>query len=183
VITAALFDTKPYDREALEKASAKPGVDWHFLEFRLMDGAARPAKNARAVCALVSDRLNRPCLEALARRRVEPAALGSTGFNPADVGSARKWKLTVTRVPVYCPHAVAEHAAALLLTLNRKIHRAFHRVRELIFSLNGIVAFDLYAKTAGIVGTGKIGRVIAEILRGFGMRAQAYDAFPNHEWA
>jgi D-lactate dehydrogenase len=183
VITAAVFDTKPYDREALQQASANHGIDWHFLEFRLSQDTASAAKNARAVCAFVNDQLDRPCLEALASQSVELVALRCTGFNNVDIDAARELKLTVTRVPVYSPYAVAEHAVALLLTLNRKIHRAFNRIRELNFSLNGLVGFDLHAKTAGIVGTGKIGRIAAEILRGFGMRVLAYDPFPNNEWA
>jgi D-lactate dehydrogenase len=183
VITAAVFDTKPYDREALQQASANHGIEWHFLEFRLTEDTAHAAKNARAVCVFVNDQLDRPCLEVLARQGVELVALRSTGFNNVDLESARKLKLTVTRVPVYSPHAVAEHAVALLLTLNRKTHRAFNRVRELNFSLNGLDGFDLHGKTAGIVGTGKIGQVTGQILRGFGMRVLAYDLFPNREWA
>ena len=183
VITAAVFDTKPYDREALQQASADHGIEWHFLEFRLTQDTAYTAKNARAVCVFVNDQVDRPCLEVLARQGVELVALRCTGFNNVDVESAKELKITVTRVPAYSPHSVAEHAVALLLTLNRKIHRAFNRVRELNFSLNGLVGFDLYAKTAGIVGTGKIGRVTGQILRGFGMRVLAYDPFPNHEWA
>ena len=183
VIAAAVFDTKPYDREALQQASANRGIEWHFHEFRLTEDSAYVAKNARAVCVFVNDQLNRPCLEVLAGPGVELVALRATGFNNVDVDSARELRLTVTRVPVYSPHAVAEHAVALLLTLNRKTHRAFNRVRELNFSLNGLVGFDLYAKTAGIVGTGKIGRVTGQILRGFGMRVLAYDPFSNDEWA
>jgi len=183
VIATAVFDTKPYDREAFEQASANRGIDWRFLEFRLTKDSVSAAKNARAVCVFVNDQLNRPCLEALAGLGVELVALRCTGFNNVDVESARGLKLTVTRVPVYSPHAVAEHAVALLLTLNRKTHRAFNRVRELNFSLNGLIGFDLYAKTAGIVGTGNIGRIAGQILRGFGMRVLAYDPFPNHEWA
>jgi len=183
VITAAVFDTKPYDREALQQASANQSIQWHFLEFRLMQDTASAANKARAVCAFVNDQLDRPCLKALASEGVELVALRSTGFNNVDVDSAKELKLTVTRVPVYSPHAVAEHAVALLLTLNRKIHLAYNRVRELNFSLNGLVGFDLYGKTAGIIGTGKIGRVTGQILRGFGMRVLAYDPFPNHEWA
>jgi D-lactate dehydrogenase len=183
VITAAVFDTKPYDREALQQASANHGIEWHFFDFRLTLDSASAAKNARAVCVFVNDQLSRPCLEVLATQGVELVALRCTGFNNVDVDSARQLKLTVVRVPIYSPHAVAEHAVALLLTLNRKIHRAFNRVRELNFSLSGLVGFDLYAKTAGIIGTGKIGRVTAQILRGFGMRVLAYDPFPNHEWA
>jgi D-lactate dehydrogenase len=183
LIVATVFDTKPYDRAALQQASANHGIEWHFLEFRLTEDSASAAKNARAVCVFVNDQLNRPCLEVLASLGVELVALRSTGFNNVDVNSAKELKLTVTRVPVYSPHAVAEHAIALLLTLNRKTHRAFNRVRELNFSLNGLVGFDLYAKTAGIVGTGKIGRVTGQILRGFGMRVLAYDPFSDHEWA
>src|SRR5262249_52355894 len=183
MITAAVFDTKPYDREALELASADRRIEWRFLEFGLTQATATAAKNARAVCVFVNDELNRPCLEILAKQGVELVALRATGFNNIDVQSARELKLTVTRVPVYSPHAVAEHAVALLLTLNRKIHRAFNRVRELNFSLNGLVGFDLHGKTAGIIGTGKIGQVAGQILRGFGMRVLAYDPFPNDEWS
>jgi D-lactate dehydrogenase len=114
---------------------------------------------------------------------VKLVALRCTGFNNVDLEAAKEFKLTVSRVPVYSPYAVAEHAVALLLTLNRKIHRAFSRVRELNFSLNGLVGFDLHGKTAGIVGTGKIGRIVAQILRGFGMKVVAYDPFPSPEWA
>jgi D-lactate dehydrogenase len=183
LIRVAVFDTKTYDREALQQASANHSIEWHFLEFRLTPDTVYAAKNTRAVCVFVNDQLDRRCLEALAKQGVELVALRSTGFNNVDVESAREFKLSVTRVPVYSPYAVAEHAVALLLTLNRKIHRAYNRVRELNFSLNGLVGFDLYAKTAGIVGTGKIGRATAQILRGFGMKVLAYDPFPNHEWA
>lgn len=183
VITVAVFDTKPYDREALQRASANHDIEWHFLDFRLTEDTAYAAKNSRAVCIFVNDQLNPTCLEELASLGVELVALRSAGFNNVDIDSAKKLKLTVTRVPEYSPHAVAEHAVALLLTLNRKIHRAFNRVRELNFSLSGLVGFDLYGKTAGIVGTGKIGRITAQILRGFGMKVLASDPFPNHEWA
>jgi D-lactate dehydrogenase len=181
VISTAVFDTKPYDREALEQASANRGIEWRFLEFRLTQDTVPAAKNAKAVCVFVNDQVNRPCLELLARQGVELVALRGAGFNNIDIQAAKEFKLTVTRVPVYSPHAVAEHAVALLLTLNRKIHRAFNRVRELNFSLNGLVGFDLYGKTAGVIGTGKIGRVTGQILRGFGMRVLAYDPFPNYE--
>src|SRR5262245_48762469 len=183
MITAAVFDTKPYDREALEQASADRHIEWRFLEFRLSQDTASAAKDARAVCVFVNDQVNRPCLELLARQGVELVALRATGFNNIDVQSAKELKLTVTRVPVYSPYAVAEHAVALLLALNRKIHRAFNRVRELNFSLSGLVGFDLHGKTAGIIGTGKIGRVTAQIFRGFGMRVLASDPFPDYEWS
>src|SRR5215475_13653234 len=183
VIAAAVFDTKPYDRQALQQASADHGIEWHFREFRLTEDSASAAKNARAVCVFVNDQLNRSCLEALARQGVELVALRCAGFNNVDIASAKELELTVTRVPVYSPHAVAEHTVALLLTLNRKIHRAFNRVLELNFSLNGLVGFNLHGKTVGLIGTGKIGQVTAQILRGFGMRVLAYDPFPDHEWS
>jgi D-lactate dehydrogenase len=183
MITTAVFDTKPYDREPLQSAAADRAIEWRFLEFRLAQETAPLAKGAQAVCVFVNDQLDRPSLQALAAEGIRLVALRCTGFNNVDVAAAKELKLAVTRVPVYSPYAVAEHAVALLLTLNRKIHRAFNRVRELNFSLQGLVGFDLHGKTAGIVGTGKIGRIVAEILRGFGMKVQAFDPYPNPDWA
>ncbi|MGC3961623.1 MAG: 2-hydroxyacid dehydrogenase [Verrucomicrobiota bacterium] len=182
MITTAVFDTKPYDRDALQQAAAA-GIEWHFLDFRLNTETAPLAKPARAVCVFVNDQLDRPCLEVLAAQGVELIALRCAGFNNVDLTAAKALKLTVTRVPAYSPHAVAEHAVALLLALNRKIHRAYNRVREQNFSLHGLVGFDLHGKTAGIVGTGKIGRIVGQILRGFGMTVLAYDPFPAPDWA
>ena len=110
-------------------------------------------------------------------------ALRCTGFNKVDLPAARELGLPVTRVPDYSPYSVAEHTVALILALNRKLHRAFGRVRELNFSLAGLEGFDLHAKTAGVIGTGRIGRIVAEILRGFGMRVLGYDASPDPQWA
>ncbi len=181
--TCAVFDARPYDTDALRQASADRGIDWRFLEFRLTADTAPAARGAQAVCAFVNDQVDRPCLDALASEGVKLVALRGTGFNNVDVAAARELGIVVTRVPVYSPYAVAEHALALLLTLNRRIHRAFNRVRELNFSLNGLVGFDLHGKTAGILGTGKIGRVTAQILRGFGMTVLAHDPFKDREWA
>ncbi len=183
MITTAVYDTKPYDREHLQLASAEGDIAWHFLDFRLTRETAPLAQGARAVCVFVNDQLDRSCLEALAAEGIKLVALRCTGFNNVDLPAAKELKVAVTRVPVYSPYAVAEHAVALLLTLNRRIHRSFNRVRELNFSLNGLVGFDLQGKTAGICGTGKIGRIMAQILRGFGMKVLAYDPFPNREWA
>ena len=183
MITVAVFDTKPYDREALGLASVERGIEWRFLEFRLSRESAPLAEGAQAVCVFVSDLVDRPCLEALRGLGVRLVTLRCTGFNNVDLAAAKAMNLAVTRVPIYSPYAVAEHAVALLLTLNRKIHRAFNRVRELNFSLNGLVGFDLHGKSAGIVGTGKIGRIVAQMLHGFGMELLAYDPFPNREWA
>ena len=179
----AVYDTRPYDRAALETAAAGTDLDWRFWEFRLTPETAVSAQGAQAVCVFVNDTVDRACLEVLARAGVKLVALRCTGFNNVDLAAAKELGLQVTRVPVYSPYAVAEHAVALLLTLNRRIHRAFNRVREQNFSLNGLVGFDLHGKTAGIVGTGKIGRIVAQILRGFGMKVLAYDPFPNRDWA
>lgn len=179
----AFFDTKPYDREFFAQAAGVEGLEFRFHEFRLGAETAPAAQGAEAVCVFVNDRLDRPCLEALAALGVRHVALRCAGFNHVDAAAARELGLVVTRVPAYSPHAVAEHAVALLLTLNRKIHRAYNRVRELNFSLGGLVGFDLHGKTAGIVGTGKIGRVTAEIFRGFGCAVLAHDPFPDEVWA
>jgi len=183
MITTAVFDTKPYDRDHLLPAAKGSSIEWRFLEFRLSRDTAHAASGAKAVCVFVNDQLDRPSLEALAAQGVKLVALRCTGFNNLDVAAAKELKLAVTRVPVYSPYAVAEHAVTLLMTLNRKVHRAFNRVRELNFSLNGLVGFDLHGKTAGILGTGKIGRIVAQIFRGFGMKVVAYDPFPNPDWA
>src|SRR5512137_951253 len=122
--TVAVFDTKPYDREPLQSAAASRGIEWRFLEFRLTKETAPLARDAQAVCVFVNDQLDRPCLEALAAQGVKLVALRCTGFNNVDVAAAKEVKLAVTRVPVYSPYAVAEHAVAMLLTLNRKTHRA-----------------------------------------------------------
>lgn len=176
----AFFDTKPYDREHFAPAGA---VDWRFHEFRLGTETAAVARGASAVCAFVNDKLDRPCLEALAAAGVKHVALRCAGFNNVDLPAARELGLAVTRVPAYSPHAVAEHTIALLLTLNRRIHRAYNRVREHNFSLGGLVGFDLHARTVGVIGTGKIGRLVAQILRGFGARVLAHDPFPAADWA
>ena len=179
----AAFDTKPYDRDYLTRAVGSEELSWRFHDFRLEPETALSAKGAQAVCVFVNDVLNREVVEGLAGSGIGLVALRCAGFNNVDLTVAKELGLIVTRVPSYSPHAVAEHAIALILALNRKIHRAFNRVRELNFSLNGLVGFDLYGKTAGIVGTGKTGRIVGEILRGFQMRVLASDPYPNQEWA
>jgi D-lactate dehydrogenase len=178
-----VFDTKPYDREPLQRASAGLDIEWRFMDCRLSAETAAAAHGARAVCTFVNDRVDRPCLEALAALGIRHVALRCAGFNSIDLPAAKELGFSVTRVPAYSPYAVAEHAVALLLALNRKIPRANNRVHDLNFSLSGLVGFDLHGKTAGIIGTGKIGRIAAQILRGFGMRVLAFDPFPSPEWA
>ena len=181
--TVAFFDTKPYDRAYFERATGVDKIRWQFHEFRLSAETASAAKGARAVCIFVNDQADRACLETLAALGVKLIALRCAGCNNVDVAAARALGLAVVRVPAYSPHAVAEHTIGLLLTLNRKIHRAYNRVRELNFSLSGLVGFDLHGKTVGIVGTGRIGRITAQIFRGFGSEVLAHDPFPAQEWA
>ncbi len=182
-LTVVVYDTKPYDREALLAAAGQRAIDWQFLDFRLTAATASAAEGAAAVCVFVNDQVDGPCLEALRRAGVRHILLRCTGYNNVDLAASARLGIKVTRVAVYSPYAVAEHAVALLLTLNRKIHRAYNRVREQNFSLTGLVGFDLHGKTAGLVGTGRIGRITGEILRGFGMEVLAYDPFPSADWA
>jgi D-lactate dehydrogenase len=182
-LVVAVFDTKPYDREYLGKALSDKKLDLRFLEFRLEPATVSSAAGADAVCIFVNDNAHRPVLEQLAKLGVRMIALRCAGYNNVDLKAAKELGIAVTRVPSYSPHAVAEHTIALILTLNRKTHRAFVRVRELNFSLSGLVGFDLYGKTVGIIGTGKTGRIVADILKGFRMKVLAYDPFPNDAWA
>jgi D-lactate dehydrogenase len=178
----AVFDTKPYDRRWLA-AQAGDDLAFDFLEARLGPDTARLAAGHRIVCAFVNDDLSAGVLEQLATAGVELVALRCAGFNNVDLDAAHEHGITITRVPAYSPHAVAEHAAALILTLNRKVHRAHQRVREGNFTLAGLEGFDLHGRTAGVVGLGKIGRGLADILRGFGMTVLGYDAYPDQEYA
>jgi D-lactate dehydrogenase len=183
MVIAAVYDTKSYDMEQFQRAAAGKEIQWRFLDFRLEADTAASAKGANAACVFVNDKLDRACLQLLAGEGVKLVAFRSAGYNNLDLEAAREFGLRVTRVPVYSPYSVAEHALALLLCLNRKIHRAYNRVRELNFSLNGLVGFDLFGKTAGVIGTGKIGRACAEILLGFKMKVLACDPFPALDWA
>jgi len=178
----AVFDTKPYDRESLIAASADQ-IEWQFHPFRLEAATATAAQHAASACIFVNDDANADALDRLAEAGIRHIALRCAGYNNIDLVAAARLGLRVTRVPSYSPHAVAEHTLALLLCLNRQIHRAFNRVREFNFSLNGLVGFDLHGKTAGILGTGRTGALVAQILRGFGMKVLAYDPYPNHAWA
>jgi D-lactate dehydrogenase len=182
-IKTVVFDTKPYDREQLQQSSTGTDIQWRFMECRLSAETASAAQGAQAVCTFVNDRVDRPCLEKLKRLGVKHVALRCAGFNSLDLVAAKELGISATRVPAYSPYAVAEHAIALLLALNRKIPRANNRVHDFNFALNGLVGFDLHGKTAGIFGTGKIGRITAQIMRGFGMQVLAYDPFPSPDWA
>jgi D-lactate dehydrogenase len=179
----AVFDTKPYDRDYLSRSAGSAELELRFHEFRLGPDSAFAAHGTQAVCVFVNDVVNREVFEQLTGLGVQLVALRCAGFNNVDLNAARDLGLAVSRVPSYSPNAVAEHTVALILALNRKIHRAYNRVREFNFSLSGLVGFDLCGKTVGILGTGKTGRIVAEILRGFRMRVLASDPFPSLEWA
>lgn len=182
MIEAAFYDTKSYDRAYFEPVAAGK-IRWRFYDFRLSPETATTAANAAVVCAFVNDRLDRACLQQLHMSGVKLVALRCAGFNNVDLAAAKSFSIEVVRVPAYSPHAVAEHAVALLLTLNRRIHRAFNRVREHNFSLNGLVGFDVTGKTVGILGTGRIGKIAAQIFRGFDALVLAHDPIKDADWA
>lgn len=175
----AMFDTHAYDRGPFLACNASFGHDITFLEPRLTRETASLARGHEAVCSFVNDRLDFEALDVLQRCGVRLIALRSAGFNHVDVDAAKRLGISVVRVPDYSPYAVAEHAVALLLTLNRKIHRANNRVREWNFALDGLVGYDLHGKTVGVIGTGKIGAVAARIFAGFGCDLIAFDLERN----
>jgi D-lactate dehydrogenase len=177
----AFYDYRRYDRQVFEEINLNYRHDITFIEARLTEITADLASGCEAVCAFVNDCLNEVVLTRLKEGGVRIVALRSAGYNHVDLEAARRLGLHVVRVPEYSPHAVAEHAMALLLTLNRKIHRANARVRELNFSLEGLVGFDLHRKTAGVIGTGRIGQAFCRILTGFGCRILASDPVPSPE--
>ncbi|MEM8718786.1 MAG: 2-hydroxyacid dehydrogenase [Cyanobacteria bacterium P01_G01_bin.39] len=179
----AVFSAKPYDQEFLAQVNQKYGHKLQFINPILDEQTVALAQGCEAVCVFVNDRLDRNIIETLAKQGIKLIALRCAGYNNVDLDAAAEFELTVVRVPAYSPYAVAEHAIALILTLNRKIHRAYNRVREGNFALNGLLGFDLHGRTVGIIGTGKIGQITGKILHGFGCRILAYDLYPNQEFA
>jgi D-lactate dehydrogenase len=176
----AVFSTKAFERAFLEMANVH-GHELVFLEAPLREETASLAAGAEGVCAFVNDSLNASVLEALSGLGMKAVLLRSAGFNHVDVAAADRLGLTVLRVPKYSPYAVAEHTVGLMLTLNRKLHRAYARVREQNFALDGLMGFDMHGRTAGVIGTGKIGAAVAKILLGFGCRVLAHDPYPDDE--
>lgn len=181
----AVFNVKSYDREYLSLANSQlPEAQRHELSWfepHLTADTATLAEGAQAVCVFVNDTLDAAVLERLHALGIRLIALRCAGFNNVDLAAAKALGLTVVRVPAYSPHAVAEHAVALIMALNRKTHRAYNRVREGNFSLQGLCGFDLHGKTVGVVGTGKIGLTFAQIMNGFGCRLLAHDPYPSPE--
>jgi D-lactate dehydrogenase len=177
----SFFNAHRYEREAFDLANSRFGHDIQYFEPRLTAQTASLAAGSRAVCSFVSDRVDRAALEELRSAGVELIALRCAGYNHVDLEAAAELGLPVVRVPEYSPYAVAEHAVALILSLDRKIYRAHARVREGNFALDGLVGSDLHGKTVGVVGTGKIGSVFARIMHGFGCRILAYDLYPSEK--
>jgi D-lactate dehydrogenase len=178
----AFFSTKSYDRESFEAANANDHHDFTFLDVPLNAKTAVLAADFPAVCMFVNDVADAATLEVLASRGTRLLALRSAGYNTVDLKRASELGIKIVRVPAYSPYAVAEHAVALILALNRKIYKAYNRVRDDNFSLEGLLGFDLFGRTVGIIGTGKIGMVFAQIMHGFGCHLLGYDAFPNDQF-
>lgn len=175
---AAFFDTKPYDKLYFDALKSDYGIEIEYFESKLSPRTAVMAKGAKAVIAFVNDDVSAETISVLKENGVEIIAMRCAGYNNVDLAAA-KGVMPVVRVPEYSPHAVAEHTLAMLLTLVRKTHKAYIRTRDYNFSLNGFVGFDLYGKTLGVIGTGKIGMTFVEICRGLGMNVIAYDPFPT----
>ena len=174
----AFFDTKSYDIPGFDRYAIPAGIEIKYFESGLNSDTVSLAAGYDAVCVFVNDIVSADVVQKLYELGVKAIVLRCAGFNNVDI-KACQGKLRVFRVPAYSPHAVAEHAMALLLTVNRRTHKAHIRTREFNFSLQGLTGFDLYGKTVGIIGTGKIGRVFGDICKGFGMKILAYDKYPN----
>jgi D-lactate dehydrogenase len=177
----AFFSAKPYDRIFFDRYNTNQDVTIEYYETHLGPHIVNVVEAAFAVCVFVNDKLTAPVIEVLAAKGVRLIALRCAGFNNVDLEAAKKHGIRVCRVPAYSPEAVAEHAVAMLLTLNRKTHKAYNRVREQNFSLNGLLGFNLHGKTVGVIGTGKIGKAFCKIMLGFGCFVIAYDIYPDNE--
>ncbi|HEV7332636.1 MAG TPA: 2-hydroxyacid dehydrogenase [Flavisolibacter sp.] len=177
----AFFSSQPYDKQFFTAHNDAHDFSLQFFDVALSQQTVGLAKNADAVCVFVNDKVDAEVISQLKQAGVKIIALRCAGFNNVDLAAAREAGLHVCRVPAYSPEAVAEHAAALILALNRKIHKAYNRVREQNFALQGLIGFDLFGKTVGVVGTGKIGQAFCRIMRGFGCRVLAFDVVANKE--
>ena len=175
----AFFDAKSYDMPGFDHYSEGTDITIKYFETRLNEDTVSLANGYDAVCVFVNDTVNANVVNKLYEMGVKVIALRCAGFNNVDL-QACEGKIRVFRVPAYSPHAVAEHAMALLMTINRRIHKAYNRTKDFNFSLAGLAGFDMYGKTMGIIGTGKIGRIFADICNGFGMNVLAYDMYPDH---
>jgi len=179
----AVFSAKSYDREYLSQAGKAFPFELEFFEAPLTPRTVSLAAGFQVVCAFVNDQINKATLEGLADLGIRLVALRCAGFNNVDLEEAQRSGITILRVPAYSPHAVAEHAVALIMALSRKTHKAYNRVRESNFSLDRLVGMNIFGKTAGVYGTGKIGQVFAGLMQGFGCEVLAYDPYPDIELA
>jgi D-lactate dehydrogenase len=174
----AVFSSKPYDQTHLSQVNQNQH-ELTFFEAHLDEQTAVLTQGFDAVCCFVNDTLSAAVLNTLAKNKIKLIALRCAGFNNVDLASAETLGITVTRVPEYSPYAVAEHAVALAMALNRNLHRAHNRVRENDYSLHGLLGFDMHGKTVGVIGTGKIGFAFIRIMLGFGCRVICHDPYPN----
>lgn len=175
------YSAQPYDIEFFNKWNKNYDFQIDYLDILLNQKTVHLSNGYDAICIFVNDKVDSEVAKTLSENKIKMIALRCAGFNNVDLESTKKYDIKVVRVPAYSPHAVAEHAVSLILTLNRKTHKAYNRIREMNFSLNGLMGFDLKDKVVGIIGTGKIGSVFAEIMKGFGTEIIAYDPFPNQE--
>ncbi|MBS1638834.1 MAG: 2-hydroxyacid dehydrogenase [Bacteroidetes bacterium] len=175
------FSAQPYDKKFFNECNKTFGFDLQFLEVQLNEQTVNVIEQTNAVCVFVNDKVNATVIETLAAKNVSIIALRCAGFNNVDLEAAKKYGIKVCRVPAYSPEAVAEHALAMILTLNRKTHKAYNRVREQNFSLNGLLGFNIYKKTIGVIGTGNIGKAFCKIMLGLGCRVIAFDIIANKE--
>jgi D-lactate dehydrogenase len=180
----AVFSTKPYDQESLDRTNTELNsqLDFEYFDTRLTPQTAFLAQGCQAVCVFVNDQVDKKTLEILASQGVKLVTLRCTGFNNVDLVAAKQLGIKVTRVTYYSPYSVAEFTVGLMLMLNRKLYRAYNRVRDDNFSLDGLLGFDFYGKTVGIIGTGKIGRIVGEIMVGFGCHLLGYDKYENDDF-
>ena len=179
----AVYSTKPYDRQSLTHVNAAFGHELVFHKAALELSTVPLASGCQAICAFVNDHLDAPILRKLGEQGVRTIAMRCAGFNNVDLVAAKDLGIRICRVPAYSPHAVAEFALTMLLSLNRKIHRAYSRVRENNFALDGLLGFDICGKTVGVIGTGRIGQIFAKIMRGMDCRVLGYDLYPNADMA
>ena len=179
----AFFDTHAYDKKSFIQANESFNYEIDFKDYKLNENTALTAKGYDAVCVFVNDTLNEAVIKTLKECGVKLIALRCAGFNNVDLNAVKDAGIKVVRVPAYSPYAVAEHGAALLMSLTRHIPQAYLRTKTANFNIEGLTGRDLYGLTAGILGTGKIGQIMADILKGFGMNIIAYDPYPNEEWA
>lgn len=181
-IKIAFFDSKPYDSESFNQINSDYNFEIKYFKFHLTPDNIVLTQGYDAVVVFVNDTINSDMINTLAEYGVRLIALRSSGFNNVDLKAALG-RIVVVRVPAYSPYAIAEHTVALMLALNRKIHRAYFRTRDSNFALHGLLGFDMNGKNAGIIGTGRIGRVLIKILTGFGMQVYAYDKYPDYEYS